>query len=98
VTRIDIASAKVTIVFHEGKLPTIDPNNPAFVLFLGGVEIRGKVNAKSARKLAVHSGGAVLQGKLVAQGAKLELLDAGFTWIDPKAEAATAERTDSNEA
>ena len=88
-TRVDIASAKVTIVFGEGKLPTIDPNDPAFVLVLGGLEIHAKVNPKAARKLAQHRGGAVLQGKLVAQAAKLELLDAGFTWIDPKPEAAT---------
>jgi hypothetical protein len=41
--------------------------------------------------LAQHAGGAVLQGKLVAEGGKLSLLDAGFTWIDPKPklEAAT---------
>jgi hypothetical protein len=93
-TRVDIASAKATIVFREGGLPTIDPNDPAFVLVLGGVEIAGKVNPKAARKLAGHNGGAVLQGKLVAQGAKLELLDAGFTWIDPKAEAPAPERTE----
>jgi hypothetical protein len=90
-TRVEIASAKATIVFRQGELPAIDPSDPAFVLVLGGVEIRGKVNAKAARKLAVHPGGAVLQGKLVAQGATLELLDAGFTWIDPKVEAPAAE-------
>jgi hypothetical protein len=86
--RVDIASAKLTVVFPEGKLPAIDPANPAFALVLGGVEIRGKVNAKAARKLAVHPGGAALQGKLVAEGGKLNLLDAGFNWIDPRPEAA----------
>jgi hypothetical protein len=50
--RLDIASIKATVVFPEGSLPTIDPADPAFVLVLGGVEIRGKVNAKAARKLA----------------------------------------------
>ena len=86
--RLDIASAKLSVVFPEGKLPAIDPADPAFVLVLGGLEIHGKVNAKAARKLAQHRGGAVLQGKLVAEGGKLDLLDAGFSWIDPKAEAA----------
>ena len=86
--RLDIASAKLAVVFPEGKLPTIDPADPAFILVLGGLEIHGKVNPKAARKLAQHQGGAVLQGKLVAEGGKLNLLDAGFTWIDPKAEAA----------
>jgi hypothetical protein len=84
--RIDIASAKLTVVFPEGKLPLIDPNDPTFVLVLGDREIHGKVNPKAARKFAVHLGGAVLQGKLVVAGGKLELLDAGFQWIDPKVE------------
>ncbi len=86
--RIEIPSAKVSVVFPEGKLPTVDPANPAFVLVLGGVEVRSKINPKAARKLAQHPGGAVLQGKLVATGGKLELLDAGFNWIDPKVVAA----------
>jgi hypothetical protein len=86
--RLDIPSAKLTVVFPEGKLPAIDPANPAFVLVLGALEIRGKVNPKAARKLAQHRGGAVLQGKLVVDGGKLDLIDAGFTWIDPKPEAA----------
>jgi hypothetical protein len=86
--RVDIASAKMTVVFPEGKLPAIDPANPAFVLVLGSLEIHGKVNAKAARKLAQHPGGAALQGKLVSEGGKLNLLDAGFTWIDPRPEAA----------
>jgi hypothetical protein len=86
--RVDIPSAKLTVVFPEGKLPAIDPANPAFVLILGALEIRTKVNAKAARKLAQHPGGAALQGKLVLEGGKLNLIDAGFTWIDPKPEAA----------
>jgi hypothetical protein len=89
VRRLDIPSAKVSIVFPEGKLPAIDPADPAFVLVLGGVEIHGKVNPKAARKLAQHQGGAVLQGKLIVEAGKLSLADAGFTWIEPKAEAAT---------
>jgi hypothetical protein len=88
VRRLDIASAKLSVVFPEGKLPAIDPADPAFVLVLGGVEIRGKVNAKAARKLAQHKGGAVLQGKLIVEGGKLSLADAGFSWIEPKADEA----------
>jgi hypothetical protein len=82
--RIPITAIKANIVFPEGKLPTIDPAHPEFVLELGTVEVHGKVNPKAARKLAAHPGGAVLQGKLVAEGDRLNLLDAGFTFIDPK--------------
>jgi hypothetical protein len=87
--RIDIASAKLNVDFPEGELPAIDPADPAFVLVLGGLEIAAKVNPKAARKLAQHKG-AVLQGRLVVEGGKPALLDAGFTWIDPKAEAGAA--------
>jgi hypothetical protein len=87
--RLDIPSAKLTVVFPEGKLPAIDPADPAFVLVLGSLEIHGKVNPKAARKLAQHRGGAFLQGKLVVDGGQFDLLDAGFTLIDPKPEAAT---------
>jgi hypothetical protein len=47
--RIDIGSAKLAVVFPEGKLPAIDPNDPSFVLFLGGFQIAAKVNPKAAR-------------------------------------------------
>src|SRR3954468_24333313 len=70
--RLDIANAKLSVVFPEGKLPAIDPADPAFVLVLGGLEIQGQVNPKAARKLAQHRGGAVLQGKLVAEGGPAE--------------------------
>jgi hypothetical protein len=78
--RIPITSAKLNVVFPEGKLPAIDPAHPEFVLELGSVVI----HAKAARKLAAHPGGAVLQGRLISEGGRLNLLDAGFTWIDPK--------------
>jgi len=84
VNRIDIGSAKLNVVFPEGKLPAIDPNNPSFTLVLGGFEIAGKINPKAARKLAAHAGGAVLQGRLIVEGGKLVLAEAGFTWIDPR--------------
>jgi hypothetical protein len=90
-TRITISSGKLAVVFPEGKLPAIDPDRPEFVLALGGVQIAGKVNAKAARKLASHTGGAVLQGRLLYQGGGLVLAEAGFQFIEPKpqAEAAT---------
>ena len=86
--RIDIGSAKLAVVFPEGKLPYIDPDNPAFLLNLGGFEIVAKVNAKAARKLASWAGGAVLQGRLIVEGGtRLTLAEAGFSWIDPKPKA-----------
>jgi hypothetical protein len=91
VTRLDIASAKLTVVFHEGKLPAINPDDPQFVLALGGFQIRGKVNTKAARKLAAHTGGAVLQGKLVPGPGWLQLEDAGFQFLDPRPRAETIE-------
>ena len=90
--RVDIPSAKLTVVFPEGKLPAIDPADPAFVLVLGGLEIHARVNPKAARKLAQHRGGAFVQGKLVVvEGGRLDLLDAGFTLIDPRPDAAATE-------
>ena len=50
--RVDIPSAKLTVVFPEGSLPAIDPADPAFVLVLGGLEIHAKVNPKAARNRA----------------------------------------------
>jgi hypothetical protein len=82
--RIDITSAKLAVVFPAGQLPAIKPGDPAFVLDLGGVEIRGKINPRTACKLAQHPGEAILQGKLIANGGKLRLLEAGFQLLDPK--------------
>jgi hypothetical protein len=85
--RIDIGSAKLAVVFPEGKLPAIDPNDPSFVLALGGFEIAGKINPKAARKLAAWAGVVVLQDRLLVEGGKLALLDAGFSWIEPRPKA-----------
>ena len=79
-------------MFKAGELPRIDPGNPALVLAIGSLRVEGRVNPKAARKLAVHQGGAVLQGRLEEQSGKLVLADAGFTWIEPKPPSAeTAE-------
>ncbi len=86
-TTIAIPAAKLNVVFKAGSLPRIDPNRPEFLLDLGGIKISVKVSAKAARKLAIHPGGAVLQGRLVPEQGRLVLLDAGFSWIDqPKTE------------
>jgi hypothetical protein len=82
--RIDINAIKANIVFAQDKLPAIDPGDPEFTLNLGGTEIRGRCNPKAVRKLAQHRGGCVLQGRLVVEGGRLVLLDAGFTLLDPK--------------
>ena len=91
VKRIDIPSAKLAVIFPAGKLPAIDPNDPSFVLALSGFEIHGKINPKAARKLAAWAGGGVLQGRLIVEGGKLVLADAGFSWIDPKPKAEAQE-------
>jgi hypothetical protein len=37
------------------------------------------------RKPAQHTGGAVLQGRLIVEGGnRLTLAEAGFSWIDPR--------------
>ncbi len=89
-TTITVASAKLTVVFAEGKLPAIDPQNPEFEIHLGATRITAKINAKAARKLATWAGGAVLQGKLIELDGRLVLGDAGFSWIDPKPAAENA--------
>jgi hypothetical protein len=85
-TTIPVTSCKLQLVFKPGALPVIDPAHPEFELVLGGHRIQGRVNAKAARKLAVHQGGAVLQGRLVEEGGQLVLVEAGFAWVEPKSE------------
>ena len=83
--KFEIASAKLNVVFRQGELPVVDPNDPNFVLSLCGERgITVKINPKAARKLATHQYGAVLQGRLVSQNNQLTLLDAGFQFIEPK--------------
>lgn len=81
--KIPITAVKANVVFKAGQLPQINPENPTFILDLGGIEIHGKVNAKAARKLATHQSGTVLQGRLVAENGKLTLCEAGFQFILP---------------
>ena len=81
---IPVTSAKLSVVFKAGELPAIDPARSEFILQLGAQQIRASVNAKAARKLAAHQGGAVLQGRLVEQGGKLTLLECGFQFLEPK--------------
>jgi hypothetical protein len=88
---IPIQSAKLALPFKAGALPSISPDNPRFTLDLSGVKIAGQVTAKAARKLAIWQGSAVLTGKLIATGGQLQLLDAGFQFIDPKPAEPAAE-------
>jgi hypothetical protein len=88
VTPIKVAFVKLSITFRQGELPPIDPADPRFVLELGGLKIAGQVNAKAARKLAAHQGGAVLNARLAAEaGGALLLSECGFTWLEPRTAA-----------
>lgn len=92
---VKVKAIKVNVVFRQGELPAIDPNNPEFTVMLGEGEpglrdgqarftVPCKVSAKAARKLAGWQGGAVLQGRMTIEGNRLAIVDAGFAWIDPK--------------
>lgn len=70
VKTIEVASIKAVIPFRAGQLPAIDPADPTFELELAGFKIQGQISAKSARKLAIWQGGAVLQGRLVSEGGR----------------------------
>jgi hypothetical protein len=89
-TTIPVQSLKLSVAFKAGSLPKIDPTDGKFILQLASVKVHGQVNAKAARKLAVHPGGAVLSGRLVEQAGKLVLLDAGFQFLDVPPVAPTA--------
>jgi hypothetical protein len=81
---IPIQTAKLSIAFPPGSLPSVAPQKPELTLDLGdGYLIWVSISPKSARKLAAWQGSAVLQGRLVRGSAGLKLLDAGFTFIDP---------------
>src|SRR5262249_10294531 len=80
---VGIPSAKVAIPFRAGTLPRPDPESPRFILDLNGVKILVTINAKAARKCAVHQANAVLVGKLVASEARLTLLEPGFRFLKP---------------
>lgn len=86
---VPIKSAKLNVVFPAGQLPVICPEQPEFALDLGGVRIGVRINAKAARKLAQHAGGAALQGRLVTEGGKLALKEAGLSFFDVPPAVAT---------
>jgi hypothetical protein len=52
------------------------------LLDLDGFKVVARINPKSARKLVIHPGGAVLQGRLLVESGHLVLKDAGFSFID----------------
>jgi hypothetical protein len=88
-TTVSISSIKAATVFKTGSLPRVDPDNPTFRLALGDFVINVTVSAKAARKLAAHSGGAVLQGKLVTENGRLRLTEAGFQFFEKQEESST---------
>ena len=88
---IIVPSIKATVPFRAGSLPSVDPANPTFELVMDGLKIQGKVNAKAARKLAVWQGSAILQGRLVVEGSRLVLTEAGFLFNDPRPAAAAVQ-------
>lgn len=88
---IPIPSAKLSVVFPQRQLPSVDFMNLCFSSHLGGVKIVGQVNAKSARKLSSHQGSAVLQGKMIRGASSLELIEAGFSFLYPRPVETTVE-------
>jgi len=94
---IEVSSLKVVLPFKAGNLPVVDPNNPKFTLrFPDGRTVACAVNAKAARRLAGHRGGAALQGKLISEKGNLVLCEAGFQLFEIKsAEVAVKEDASS---
>lgn len=90
VKKLEIPSAKLTVVFKAGELPAIDPNDPNFLLVLGSSKVQCKISSKAARKLAIHQHNAILQGRLISQGGGLFLADAGIQFLEPKPAVAEA--------
>ena len=91
---IAVPSIKAVIPFKAGSLPKIDPLDPRFELVLGGLKIVGKINAKTARKLQTHPGGAALQGRLIVEQGWLVLAEAGCQFFDPKPAEASLPATE----
>jgi hypothetical protein len=52
--QVDIASAKLSVVFPARKLAAIDPADPTFVLVLDGMEIQGKVKSSGGEKTSIE--------------------------------------------
>jgi len=88
-THVKVKSIKVTIVFPADAKPDVAPEDPRVMLDMDGLKIQAKVNAKAARKLKAHDGGAVLQGRLVVERGELVLIDAGFTFLEAKPPASS---------
>jgi hypothetical protein len=79
-----------------------NPHRGQFGRDWGDLEHAGKTNPGHQPPRAEFANGIrccrnpVLQGKLVAEGGKLSLLDAGFAWIDPKPRVEAAATPDSD--
>lgn len=90
-TTAKVKSIKATVVFPADQKPDISPEDPRIRIEMeGGLTILAKVNAKAARKLRLHTGTSVLQGRLVIDQGVLTLADAGFTFSPPPTADAAA--------
>jgi hypothetical protein len=81
-TTTTITSARLGVTFHAGTIPRVPPDKPEFKLALGPLLISVAVSPKTAKRLALHMGGAKLEGRLVTKKGQLQLLDAGFQLFD----------------
>lgn len=82
---IPISSGKLAFTFKAENKPAIDPADPQFEVLLGNppVLIRGKLNAKAARKLQAHDFGCKIEGRLVVEAGRLVLDSVGVQLFDP---------------
>jgi hypothetical protein len=79
-----VDALKVMLPFPAGKLPKINPNDPHLLLEFGGIKIHARFNSKSVRKLNLHIGSDVLQGRLLFSNGAYVLMYAGFQLIEPR--------------
>jgi hypothetical protein len=79
-----VTSAKLTVTYRAGELPSIDVADPRFLLAVGKHVIDASISSKAARKLSTHGGGAILHGRLVPYGDRLKLIDVGFQFLESK--------------
>ena len=84
-TIVEATNLKVVLPFKAGNLPAVDPANPMIKIKLGKLNIMCKISPKAARKLAIHAGSAVLQGRLMFDGGgSLVLSEAGFQFVEQR--------------
>ena len=76
ITIVSVPSAKLNVVFKEGRLPRVDPADPASrSCWADSGSCQDQREGR--HKLAAHPGGAVLQGRLSSRG----VARAGRCWL-----------------